>query len=94
MTDFQNKAVLVIGGSRGIGAAIVRRFAGDGADVTFTYAGSKEAAETLATETGAKAVKSDAGNRNDTIATVKAAGPLDVLVIKNIPEFIFRRIKL
>lgn len=81
MTDFQNKTVLVIGGSRGIGAAIVRRFAGDGADVTFTYAGSKDAADTLATEIGAKAVKSDAGNRNDTIATVKAAGALDVLVV-------------
>lgn len=81
MTDFQGKAVLVIGGSRGIGAAIVRRFAGDGADVTFTYAGSKDAADTLAKEIGAKAVKSDAGNRNDTIATVKAAGALDVLVV-------------
>jgi cyclic-di-GMP-binding biofilm dispersal mediator protein len=81
MTDFKGKAVLVIGGSRGIGAAIVRRFAGDGADVTFTYAGSKDAAETLAAEIDAKAVKSDAGNRNDTIATVKAAGALDVLVV-------------
>ncbi|MGI2035752.1 SDR family oxidoreductase [Rhizobium panacihumi] len=81
MTDFKGKAVLVIGGSRGIGAAIVRRFAGDGADVTFTYAGSKDAAEALAAEIGAKAVKSDAGNRNDTIATVKAAGALDVLVV-------------
>ena len=38
MTTFQGKAVLVLGGSRGIGAAIVRRFAADGATVTFTYA--------------------------------------------------------
>jgi cyclic-di-GMP-binding biofilm dispersal mediator protein len=81
MTDFKGKTVLVIGGSRGIGAAIVRRFAGDGADVTFTYTGSKDAADKLAAEIGAKAVKSDAGNRNDTIATVKAAGALDVLVV-------------
>lgn len=81
MTDFKGKTVLVIGGSRGIGAAIVRRFAGDGADVTFTYAGSKDAAEALAAEVGGKAVKSDAGNRIDTITTVKAAGALDVLVI-------------
>ncbi|MCJ9674105.1 oxidoreductase, partial [Neorhizobium sp. SHOUNA12B] len=35
MTDFHGKKALVLGGSRGIGAAIVRRFAGDGADVTF-----------------------------------------------------------
>ena len=47
MTTFQGKAVLVLGGSRGIGAAIVRRFAADGATVTFTYAGSKGAAEAL-----------------------------------------------
>ena len=31
MTDFTGKNVLVIGGSRGIGAAIVRRFTHDGA---------------------------------------------------------------
>jgi cyclic-di-GMP-binding biofilm dispersal mediator protein len=80
MTDFHGKNVLILGGSRGIGASLVRRFAADGAAVTFTYAGSKDAAETLAAETGAKAVKSDAGDRTETIATVKAAGPLDVLI--------------
>jgi cyclic-di-GMP-binding biofilm dispersal mediator protein len=80
MTDFHGKKVLILGGSRGIGASLVRRFAGDGANVTFTYAGSKDAAEALAAETGATAVKSDAGDRTETIATVRAAGPLDVLV--------------
>lgn len=81
MTDFQGKAVLVIGGSRGIGAAIVRRFSGDGAKVSFTYAGSEDAADALAAETGSNAIKSDASDRAETIATVKAAGPLDVLVV-------------
>lgn len=81
MTDFHGKKVMVLGGSRGIGAAIVRRFAKDGAKVTFTYAGSKDAADALAAETGAEAVKSDAGDRSQTIATVKAAGALDVLVV-------------
>ncbi len=81
MTDFHGKKVLVLGGSRGIGAAIVRRFANDGAKVIFTYAGSKDAANALATETGAEAVKSDASDRSQTIATVKGAGALDVLVV-------------
>jgi len=81
MTDFHGKKVLILGGSRGIGAAIVRRFANDGADVTFTYAGSKDAAEALAQETGSKAVKSDASDRAAVIESVKNAGPLDVLVV-------------
>ena len=52
MTAFHNKSVLVLGGSRGIGAAIVRRFVADGASVVFSYSGSPEAAERLAAETG------------------------------------------
>ncbi|MBM0571228.1 oxidoreductase, partial [Aeromonas jandaei] len=38
MNDFTGKNVLVLGGSRGIGAAIVRRFRAAGAAVAFTYA--------------------------------------------------------
>lgn len=48
MGAFTGKTVLILGGSRGIGAAIVRRFVTDGANVRFTYAGSKDAAERLA----------------------------------------------
>lgn len=44
--------------SRGIGAAIVDRFARDGADVTFSYAGAVDAANVLAARTGATAVVS------------------------------------
>ncbi len=44
----KNKVVLVTGGSRGIGAAIVRRFAREGAAVAFSYASSVDAAEQLA----------------------------------------------
>jgi len=47
MASFQDKSVLVLGGSRGIGAAIVRRFATEGAAMPFTYAGSRDAAERL-----------------------------------------------
>ena len=42
------KTALVTGGSRGIGAAIVRRLGAAGAHVAINYAGSKDAAETLA----------------------------------------------
>lgn len=81
MTDFHGKKVLILGGSRGIGAALVRRFAQDGADVTFTYAGSKDAAEELARETGSKTMKSDAADRTAVIESVKASGPLDILIV-------------
>ncbi len=81
MTAFQGKSVLVLGGSRGIGAAIVRRFAEDGATVTFSYAGSREAAEMLAAETGSTAVVTDSADRDAVIEQVRSSGPLDVLVV-------------
>lgn len=81
MATFPGKSVLVLGGSRGIGAAIVRRFAADGARVTFTYAGSQAAAHTLASETGTTAVMTDSADRDAVIARVRDSGPLDVLVV-------------
>jgi cyclic-di-GMP-binding biofilm dispersal mediator protein len=81
MTDFTGKNVLVIGGSRGIGAAIVRRFARDGAKVAFSYAGSADAAAALAAETGAEAIRSNAAERDAVIALVRDRGKLDVLVV-------------
>lgn len=76
-----NKSVLVLGGSRGIGAAIVRRFTAEGATVTFSYAGSEQAAAQLASETGAKAVRADSADRDAVIALVRESGPLDILVV-------------
>ncbi|BBQ84163.1 MULTISPECIES: SDR family oxidoreductase [Enterobacteriaceae] len=81
MSVFQNKSVLVLGGSRGIGAAIVRRFAAEGAAVTFSYAGSREAAERLAAETGSTAVVADSADRDAVIKLVGDCGPLDIVVI-------------
>ncbi len=81
MPMFEGKSVLVLGGSRGIGAAIVRRFVADGARVTFTYSGSPDAARALAAETGSTAVQTDSSDRDAVIARVRDSGPLDVLVV-------------
>ena len=81
MTDFTGKAILVIGGSRGIGAAIVRRFSNDGGTVAFSYAGSTDAALALAQESGATAIQSDAADRDAVIDLVKGRGALDILVV-------------
>lgn len=72
---------MILGGSRGIGAAIVRRFAAGSASVTFTYAGSHDAATALSAETGATAVRADSADRDALIATVAERGALDVLVV-------------
>ncbi|GFE73719.1 MULTISPECIES: SDR family oxidoreductase [Novosphingobium] len=81
MNDFSGKNILVLGGSRGIGAAIVRRFASEGANLAFTFAGSRESAGALATETGAEAIQADSADRDALTATVAARGKLDILVI-------------
>lgn len=83
MSDFKNKSVLVLGGSRGIGAAIVKRFTTDGAKVAFTYSGSSQAAHLLASETGASAHSTDSADRDAVIARVRGSGPLDVLVVNS-----------
>lgn len=50
MGQLDAKTALVTGGARGIGAAIVRRLAAEGAEVAFVYKGSKEAADALVAE--------------------------------------------
>ncbi len=50
MTDLSGKTALVTGGSRGIGAAIVRRLGQAGAHVAINYASSKEAVNALVAE--------------------------------------------
>ncbi|MFO3904672.1 SDR family oxidoreductase [Enterobacter hormaechei] len=81
MAALQKRSVLVLGGSRGIGAAIVRRFAADGASVVFSYAGSPDAAAQLAAETGSVAIQTDSADRDAVIKLVRDSGPLDVLVV-------------
>ena len=60
MPALNGKTALVLGGSRGIGAAIVERLVADGAKTLFTYSGSENAAVALAAKTGAKAINATA----------------------------------
>ena len=41
------KTALITGGSRGIGAAIARKFASMGANIAIIYAGNQEAAQNV-----------------------------------------------
>ncbi|MEU3599193.1 SDR family oxidoreductase [Streptomyces sp. NPDC006798] len=85
------KAALVTGGSRGIGAAVVRRLAREGADVAFTYVSpaSAEKAKALVAEVEAGgrravAIEADAADGTAVTAAVDRTaaelGRLDVLV--------------
>ncbi len=88
MKLLEGKVALITGGSRGIGEALVRKFAEHGASVAFTYvsASSKERAEQLAAELGpsARAYQSDAGDYAQAEALVAQVtadfGKLDVLI--------------
>ena len=78
------KNVLVIGGSRGIGAETVRQFAAAGDRVAFTFHRSETAADELRRETGAFPVRCDVKHSDSVkIAVDKAVsvlGHIDVLV--------------
>ncbi len=56
---FKGKVAVVTGGSRGIGRAIALMFAGEGADVAFSYYTRTEAAESLEKEILARGVRCD-----------------------------------
>ncbi len=78
----KGKVILVTGGSRGIGAAIARAFAAEGATVAVNYRRSKADAEAVAASFGGVAVKGDVGQDADAMVgrVVKKLGRLDVLV--------------
>ena len=87
--DFQGKIVIVTGSSRGIGAAIAKAFAGEGASVIVNYVQNADAAaDVVATcqEAGgdALAIKADVTSEADIQAlvdkTIDEFGRIDVLV--------------
>ena len=78
------KGVLVTGGAGGIGSAVVREFAAEGARVVIHYRSSEERAMALAGETGAELVRGDLTVEGEVdrlfSEAIEKVGTLDVLV--------------
>jgi 3-oxoacyl-[acyl-carrier protein] reductase len=89
MANLSGRSALVTGGSRGIGAAIVKRLASDGAQVAFTYSASPDQAQQVVDQVQkaggkATAIKADATDQAAVRSAVQQAakefGKIDILV--------------
>jgi NAD(P)-dependent dehydrogenase (short-subunit alcohol dehydrogenase family) len=100
--DLQGRVALVTGASRGLGAAIARKLAANGAKVTVNYFGSPEKAQHVVEqirESGsiAEAFRADVREQADVNALATQVrdtlGPIDVLVINATGPQPFTRIE-
>jgi 2-hydroxycyclohexanecarboxyl-CoA dehydrogenase len=75
----RGRRALVTGGARGIGAAISRELAAEGAEVVIAYRGSSEGPE-LATEIGGTALAFDVADADSVDAALGSLPAFDILV--------------
>jgi 3-oxoacyl-[acyl-carrier protein] reductase len=96
--DFKDKVVLVTGSSRGIGAAIAKAFAGEGAAVAVNYLTNAEAAEAVAADCRkrggeASVFQADVTDSDAITALVEgvleAFGKIDILVNNAFRPYVF-----
>ena len=74
------KRALVTGSTSGIGLAIARALAGEGADVVLSGFGDESEIARLCAELGASHVYADLSKRDGVQALMQGAGPIDILV--------------
>ena len=83
-TGLHGKVVLVTGGAGGIGQAICRAFAAEGARVVVHHHSSSDAAESLAEEVGGMATRADLRDDGEALSMVRSIvsewGALDVCI--------------
>ena len=72
--------VVITGGSRGIGAAAVERFAARGDSVWFFYAQNESAARAIAEKTGATAIRCDVSDSAAVEAAFRQIPDVDILI--------------
>lgn len=74
------RTIVITGGSRGIGAAAVRRFAAEGERVYFLYEKEDALAKAVSEETGATAIRCDVSDEKQVEVAFSQIPEVDVLI--------------